>query len=191
MSCRNRGGGRADAASPEAGGSGCLWGCHTSGHINARPSIAGWFAPQILAAPHERRAVLAASARLAGALHGSRLTAVGVSQRRRGATGRPDVRFQGFSARRAAARGGWLDRDRALGARRVDVSDQALIRGLAAASPIMHSGGLSEIPCVGLHDAAEGGILCDDARSRRPRMRVWTIIWAGRIPGPPWPRVAC
>lgn len=59
----------------------------------------------------------------------------------RAVTGRSDVRLQELFAARAAARGGGLMVSRAREeARRIDVGDQALIRGLATASPIMRPG---------------------------------------------------
>ncbi len=51
--------------------------------------------------------------------------------------------------------------------------------------------GLSEVLCLGPHDAAEGAIVCRDANSLPSRMSCWTSSWVAPIPGPPWPRAAC
>jgi hypothetical protein len=50
---------------------------------------------------------------------------------------------------------------------------------------------LSEIPCLGPYDAAEGAIVCRDANSPPSRMNCWTSSWPDPTPGPLWPTGAC
>src|SRR5215211_4559776 len=50
---------------------------------------------------------------------------------------------------------------------------------------------LSEIPCLGPYDAAEGAIVCRDANSPPSRMSCWTNSWADPILELPWPTAAC
>src|SRR3982750_1586216 len=42
---------------------------------------------------------------------------------------------------------------------------------------------LSEFPCWGPYDAAEGAIVCHDANSLRSRSSCWTSSWADPTPG--------
>ncbi len=69
--------------------------------------------------------------------------------------------------------------------------EQKASKGTVALADDLLGMGVSEFPCAGPYDAAEGAIVCRDANNLPFRMRCWTSCWAVPIPGPPWPRAAC